>query len=342
MDREVQEFICYSLPGSTEIVTALVDRVEWVNELPSQITCDFIVAPFNKSKYKSGLLWLNQVQSDELNSLGLIKSNAQSEISFASYKDQFDAIIDQLDSGHFNKIVLSRTQHFKYDNYNAIDVFTRLANEYPDAFVYFINLQGTGCWMGASPELLLNHQNGNWKTVALAGTKEQNSITGSLSWTEKELDEQQIILDFLSQEFSSKNIHCSIGKKYVVNAGEVAHIKTDIQFESDAPLHEILDVIHPGPAISGMPKQKSIDFIDTLEEHDRSYYAGFLGPIGVNVGNTQLFVNLRCMKLTFDGVELYLGGGIVKGSEVQSEWDETNLKAQTLLKVLMPETNLSA
>ncbi|NNE25972.1 MAG: hypothetical protein HKN09_03950, partial [Saprospiraceae bacterium] len=150
-----------------------------------------------------------------------------------------------------------------------------------------------------------------------------------------------IILDFLSSKFAQREIDFNIGDKYIVQAGEVSHIKSDIYFQSEATVADIIQVIHPGPAISGMPQEKALELIDAIEAHDRSFYAGYLGPVSSDSLNTKLFVNLRCMALLESGAQLYLGGGIVKGSDLQSEWEETNLKAQTLLKVLMPESNVS-
>ena len=47
-----------------------------------------------------------------------------------------------------------------------------------------------------------------------------------------------------------------------------------------------------------------------------------------------LFVNLRCMKITPGYLSLYVGGGITLDSDASDEWDETRLKAESLLKVM--------
>jgi len=65
---------------------------------------------------------------------------------------------------------------------------------------------------------------------------------------------------------------------------------------------------------------------------DRGFYSGFLGPVFSN--GFSFFVNIRSMELGNDNAVLYLGGGITRESKEEAEWEETRLKAHTLLSVL--------
>ncbi|MCK4992953.1 MAG: chorismate-binding protein, partial [Bacteroidales bacterium] len=98
-------------------------------------------------------------------------------------------------------------------------------------------------------------------------------------------------------------------------------------------LWDFVDAMHPTPAVAGQPKEDAINFIKQLEPHDRDYYTGFLGPMSTH-GETDLFVNLRCMKVTPDYISLYVGGGITLESDPAEEWNETCLKALSLLKIM--------
>ena len=80
-------------------------------------------------------------------------------------------------------------------------------------------------------------------------------------------------------------------------------------------------------------KEDAISFIKQLEPHDRDYYTGFMGPL-LHHGETDLFVNLRCMKITPGYISLYVGGGITLESDPADEWNETQLKALSLLKIM--------
>jgi isochorismate synthase len=86
--------------------------------------------------------------------------------------------------------------------------------------------------------------------------------------------------------------------------------------------------LHPTPAVCGIPKEKSLELILQTEKHNREFYAGFIGPLDND--NAQLFVNLRCMKLTSKWATYFAGGGLTAQSEAEAEWEETCLKLKTL------------
>ena len=90
--------------------------------------------------------------------------------------------------------------------------------------------------------------------------------------------------------------------------------------------------LHPTPAVCGLPKEKSLDIIYKTEPYDREYYAGYLGM--VENDSVDFYVNLRCMKIYENAAALFVGGGITANSDAKKEWQETELKAKTLLNIL--------
>ncbi|EKC80440.1 protein containing Chorismate binding protein, partial [human gut metagenome] len=99
-------------------------------------------------------------------------------------------------------------------------------------------------------------------------------------------------------------------------------------------LGDVLDALYPTPAVCGIPKDEARRFILQYEHQSRKYYSGFVGPISPK-GKTHLYVSLRCMNILDDGsCELYAGGGLLKESEMEKEWKETEAKMQTILSVL--------
>ncbi|MGB7392970.1 MAG: chorismate-binding protein [Pricia sp.] len=119
-------------------------------------------------------------------------------------------------------------------------------------------------------------------------------------------------------------------------------------------LDAIVGALHPTPAVCGLPKKEALGFIIDNENYDREYYTGFLGELNLNTERqrnknrkdqenqayssraktTTLFVNLRCMKLTADRAQIFVGGGITKDSDPEGEWEETVAKSKTMLKIL--------
>jgi isochorismate synthase len=232
------------------------------------------------------------------------------------------------------KVVLSRVLNSDCSNKDqAPQLFEKLTQIYPHAFVSIFHIPGKGVWVGATPEtLLLTHANGI-ETMSLAATK---SIDSTQDWTPKEREEQQMVSDFVEnvlQEFPFEyvNIEGPLEQK----AGNVYHLMTKYSCKGNLDQINLLSLItklHPTPAVCGIPKATVMQLIKDTEQHNREYYAGYLGPVDAN--SQQLFVNLRCMKLTANGVSFFVGGGITAQSKAEEEWQETCLKLETLKRIL--------
>ncbi len=82
-----------------------------------------------------------------------------------------------------------------------------------------------------------------------------------------------------------------------------------------------------------MPLEPAKEFLKDREGYDREFYAGYLGPVNI-AGNTHIFVNLRCLQLTRGEAILYAGAGVTADSVAENEWEETEIKFNTLSNVL--------
>lgn len=251
--------------------------------------------------------------------------------------------VRQIEDGAFEKIVPSRAKRVELpESFDAIDTFQKLCDTYPNALISFVSIPNVGTWMGASPELLIQVENNRiFKTVALAGTKpfEPGTDIRNVAWTQKEIEEQALVSRYIISNFKKIRLreYDEQGPKTVI-AGNVMHLKTtyavDMKETNFPQLGSVmLQLIHPTSAVCGMPLEESLAFLKANEGYDREFYAGYLGP--VNVSNTiSLFVNLRCMQLADTQAILYAGAGVTADSIPESEWDETEIKLNTLLKVI--------
>jgi isochorismate synthase len=247
------------------------------------------------------------------------------------YLDNVTKITSQIKAGEFKKVVFSKVKIIeKGDEFNLEKTFNNLCNAHPKAFVYCISSEETGTWMGASPELLIEKENAEYKTVSLAGTRTENT-----PWTNKEIREQQVVTDYITEIIKPFSSFYEISTPYDLQAGKVIHLKSDITFslKQEFDLWNLLKQLNPTPAVCGIPMQKAKQLIAKLENHDRELYTGFIGPIGINNHNS-LFVNLRNMKICNSHLVLFLGGGIMEDSNPIDEWEETENKASTLLSNL--------
>lgn len=249
------------------------------------------------------------------------------------YLDLIDAAKKAIHEKKLKKVVVSRVFEQAYSGKIAAS-FLKMVYAYPNAMVYYWSHPQTGDWMGASPETLLYIKDGILKTMALAGTLPYTENTLP-NWTLKEIDEQQMVTDFIQTQlktlFPSHNITPS--PTYTKRAGNLVHLCADFELHiEDTNPTDVVRLLHPTPAVAGVPVDQSLAFLATNETHKRSYYAGFLGPVQSHT--CKLFVNLRCAQVTKESLKLYVGGGITSESDAETEWQESQRKAETLLRVL--------
>lgn len=249
--------------------------------------------------------------------------------------------IKAIQSVTMEKVVLSRREEIAVDEKDYSVYFQRFLKKYPTAFVYWFYHPKVGMWLGATPEQLVKITGTKVKTVALAGTQlDKGFDLNQIIWGEKEQKEQQIVTDFIVDSLKpfAKKIHQT--EPFTHCAGSLLHIKTDIEAElsNEKMAYEVIKNLHPTPALCGFPKDVSKDFIIANEGYDREYYGGFLGEWkfdhGAKSQNSDLFVNLRCMKIEGNKVYLFLGGGINENSDPESEYNETVNKSKTVKSIL--------
>lgn len=237
-----------------------------------------------------------------------------------------------------SKIVVSRKKELEMKSFKIDVLINRLFNVFSNTYRYIWYHPDTGLWCGATPEVLVKTEGLSFTTMALAGTQKVNGKRPP-DWTSKEIKEQQYVTDAITTSLQRVTSVVKISKTYDQIAGSVAHLRTDITGvlkNGKATLATIAKALHPTPAICGTPTKFSREFIRSHEGYDREYYTGYTGPVNPEDNDSQLFVNLRCLKIENSIASLYVGGGITIDSEPEMEWEETKNKMQTMLQVLQP------
>ncbi|WP_455666064.1 isochorismate synthase [Phocaeicola sp.] len=261
------------------------------------------------------------------------------EVSKQQYTEAFERFITPLREKHFQKLVLSRsaTRHIS-DDFSPLNAFIRACNSYPRMMIYLCHTPASGTWIGSTPEILLSGHDKEWHTVALAGTMPMQNEVMPTEWDKKNQEEQGYVTDYIrriAKKFGNKMTEKG---PYTARAGQLVHLKTDFYFllKNANNLGNLLQELHPTPAVCGLPKENAFQFILENEGYDRSYYSGFIGWLDPE-GHTDLYVNLRCMEIEAGEVTLYAGGGILASSEVESEWEETGEKMKTMRSIINPD-----
>ncbi len=345
----------YRLPGNNEILLLISESASEKLSLSGlkHIEKGFVLHPFKESEKNP--IWFLKADIilsskdtivpdniiDIVNGLKINKDtdvlvSVKEDIEKADYLSKVEYLVHRINKGDLSKVVFSRTKTIApFKKKELRDLFFKMEEKHSDAFVFLVNLPGVFSWCGASPELLLKSHANRLETVALAGTQkfEGGNIEG-VEWDRKEIEEQNFVCDHIEEEIRNIGFNYKKSVPLTVKAGGVLHIKTKYSIEGEKEnFWDLVDVLHPTPAVCGTPRNKALHIIEEAEKHDRSYYTGFLGPVDIQ-SERNLFVNLRCAKFYNSNLCLYVGGGITGQSIPEKEWEETELKADTLIKLL--------
>jgi len=297
----------------------------------------FVFMPFHQGKQVVIPFEGNSFSQGNLENLE--KKSTESFTSESNQKESFEALVSNgvsaIQQGEFDKVVLSRKIVLK-EQISIIETFQNLILTYPTAFRYLFFHPKIGLWMGATPEQLVKINQNQFETVALAGTQ---LYSENVIWATKEIEEQQFVTDYIVTKVKDKVNNLIVSDAKTVKAGNLAHLKSFISGEltADFQANDLINALHPTPAVCGLPKEQAIDFILKNEGYNRKYYSGFLGEYNKN-NQTDLFVNLRCLEVENDVVNIYVGCGITKDSNPEKEFIETENKSMTMRNVLVSKT----
>ncbi len=329
-------FVAYRKPNTTTIKGVFLQN-NTLFYTQNYTESGFVFAPFD-DKYPSVLFPFTKAKRLEETFISTKIISEKNDFPFDddSKENHINLIkrgLETIEKGQFKKVVLSRKEDVKLIDFDIFTTFKKLLQNYTNAFVYVWYHPKVGLWLGATPETLLQVQNNQFTTMALAGTQVYKGTT-DVVWQEKELQEQQFVTDFIinNLEKVTKNLQKSTVK--TVKAGNLVHLKTVITGNLEQQeLKNIINVLHPTPAVCGLPKEQAKAFILANENYKRGYYTGFLGELNINT-STSLFVNLRCMNIDKNKATIYVGGGITKDSNPEKEYEETVAKSKTMKRVL--------
>lgn len=281
----------------------------------------------NLSKHKRAVLSAIEVENRE-------EDIDQSE----SYKVAFRSFKYQLDRENYQKLVLSFSQLKDFEGSgHEEDLFMRAIEAFPNSMVYLVYTRKGGRWFGCTPELLLEGYGLKWHTMALAGTRSEEHGP----WSGKNIEEQRMVSDFIEGQLQSLGARITRHGPYTSKAGHLYHLRTDYTFHLPKIISpvQILDMLHPTPALCGLPKMEAWNFIRLFERNKRMYYGGYLGPINLRA-ETKIFVNIRCAQMRPGGKALFFaGGGLTRSSMFAEEKEEVKRKLKTLKNAYIKPNN---
>jgi isochorismate synthase len=210
-----------------------------------------------------------------------------------------------------------------------------------------------GTFFGASPELLVARHETRVTCHPLAGTVPRGTTArtdadaqGRLAGSGKDRAEHRYVVDDIAAALAPFCEELTVPETpSLVTFRSVAHLGTRIVGHLAAPLPtvlQVLDRLHPTPAVGGTPRAEAIAAIEAHEPHDRGYWAGPVGWADAR-GDGEWVIGIRSALLnagdaspTGTVLGLRAGSGIVADSDPVSEAEETNVKLATVLDTVLP------
>ena len=337
VEGEVQEFkFCSQLSGVSGFVIA-----------PFEIRADQPIVVIRPDRVTESVVSHSCLTSIPASHAKFVKPSSSYAIDFANFHAQ-------LEQGLFHKIVLARCAFEPAGGgLTPEQLFYRACQLYPRLFIALVYTPQSGMWLTATPEILLDGEAGSWRTIALAGTMklEGDALNGegeTATWSTKNIEEQRIVATYIAECLEQFTSDFREEGPRTVRAANLVHLRSDFTFTLPASNHigDLLQALHPTPAVCGLPKREAFRFIIDNEYAPRRYYSGFMGPlnmcatvpaatqVGYSATATHLYVSLRCMSIDAAGYHLYAGGGLLRDSQLEQEWQETEAKLETMRRLI--------
>jgi len=257
----------------------------------------------------------------------------------AGFYAEVEAIRGAIAAGEFEKIVAAG--HSRVRLATALEtgaVLRRLRRGQGSGTVTrFAFLQQRSTFLGLTPERLISRQGDTFATEALAGSiASGGECAARLLESGKDRREHQLVVDAIERRLRPLSKHFEMARSpRIRELRDVLHLHTPISGTLRQPRHvlELVAALHPTPAVGGVPTAQAVSWIVEHEVHPRGWYAAPVGWFDAR-GDGEFAVALRSCVLRGCDAFLHAGAGIVRDSNPQLEYQETELKKQALLTAL--------
>jgi anthranilate synthase component 1 len=245
--------------------------------------------------------------------------------------------------GDVFQVVLSKRMTFKISG-DLLTVYEKLRDINPSPYMYFFRMGGKHI-IGSSPEMLLRVTGDHLETFPIAGTrpvadddKRNQQLSRDLLNDEKEVAEHTMLVDLARNDIGKVSKYGTVQVKELMKVKRFSHVQHMIShvtgiLQSGFDSYDAFRAVFPAGTVSGAPKLRAMEIIDELEPNFRGPYAGALGYFSAN-GSCDFAITIRSIFANKSDAFIQSGAGIVMDSIPQTEWAETEQKANALLSAL--------
>jgi salicylate biosynthesis isochorismate synthase len=251
--------------------------------------------------------------------------------------------VTAIENETIRKVVLARSVIVRSDTApDGFNVVSHLERSYRQCFSFGWRVNGA-TFVGASPELLVRSSDGVVTSNPLAGTAargegevEDRLLAEALMRSEKDRVEHRYVVDDVAERLAPYADGLVVpSEPSLKRMATVQHLSTRIDGTARPGVHvlDLVDALHPTPAVGGTPRDPALAFIEKAEPFDRGWYTGGVGWINGS-GDGEFAIGLRCGLLEGTNAHVFAGAGIVADSDPDAELLETRLKFRPMLELL--------
>ncbi|MFC4541655.1 isochorismate synthase MenF [Halosolutus amylolyticus] len=263
--------------------------------------------------------------------------------SQAAWTDQVETALDRIADGRLTKVVLA--QALEVDLEGPIDVpatLERLRRQYPNCYRFLVSNADGGTFFGAPPERLVSKRGSRVETEALAGSvprgetpEEDEEYVDRMLDSEKFRREHGLVVDSIRDQLDPLARDLTVEDRTIRRLATIQHLQTPIAatLADDRHVLDLVEALHPTPAVGGVPPAAALETIRETESFDRGWYAAPIGWFDGD-GDGEFAVGIRSGLATDETVTLFAGNGIVADSDPAEEWEEVQLKFRPILDEL--------
>lgn len=283
---------------------------------------------------------LSQPLSQEVEKVDQTALTFRSNTSETDYHAMVERARDYIRAGDIFQVVLSQrfTAPFVH---NPFSLYRQLRRLNPSPFMFFLDFE-IGSLIGSSPEILVRVRDGEITIRPIAGTmprgknrQQDRAHEEALLKDPKERAEHLMLLDLGRNDVgrSAQAGTVTVDKQFLVERySHVMHIVSNVTGKLRDDISPVKALMNGFPAgtVSGAPKIRAMEIIDTLEKHARGPYAGCIGYFSAD-GNLDSCIALRTAIIKDGLMHIQAGAGIVADSDPVKEQAECEAKANALI-----------
>jgi menaquinone-specific isochorismate synthase len=262
---------------------------------------------------------------------------------FDGWRGNIGRCLETILRGEIEKVVMARRTDLTFiDRIDPFWLLEALSRADGSCFQFVFQPTRDSAFVVATPERLFRLGGGKIESEAVSGTVSNDeavaegiSPDNKLLSSDKNLREHGLVHDYVAEKLGEVcDTVCAEASSGILRLSRVSHLYSRLSgaLRAGLSVKDVMDCLHPTPAVCGTPREDALHLIRGLEPFKRGWYAGPVGVIGCNF--SEMAVAIRSALVSKNMVSLFAGSGIIRGSVVQQEWEELEHKIAPAIGIL--------